>query len=302
MATPAVFFDGAAHIYGYNTLNYFALVNSLKKFPHGSKNIRASITQAELAAAEQRIAARFSSFNVAPIVFAGLLDGINPCAFGALIFFITFMTVAERKKGEILMIGLIYTLSVFLTYYAVGAGLLGFLASLPIFQIIAKWVYIFTAVIAVGLGIFSLIDFVKAKRGKLQGMTLQLPEKLRKKIHRIIISENEPRMKRNFILAAFVTGFLVSLLELACTGQVYLPTIIYVLGIPGLRTKAHIYLLLYNFMFIVPLLVVFMISYFGATSEQLNIFLKRNTATIKFLTGLMFFAMAALLWRSILIG
>ena len=103
-------------------------------------------------------------------------------------------------------------------------------------------------------------------------------------------------------MAAFTTGFFVSLLELACTGQVYLPTIIYVLGIPGLRTKAHLYLLLYNLMFIVPLLIVFVISYLGATSEQLNAFLKKNTAVIKLLTALMFFGMAALLWRTILIG
>ena len=201
------------------------------------------------------------------------------------------------------MVGLAYTFAVFVTYYAVGAGFLGFLAALPIFRVIAQWVYIITAVLAVGLGIFSLVDFIKAKRGKLSEMTLQLPDKLKKKIHRIIISENEPRKtRRNFLVAAFTTGFFVSLLELACTGQVYLPTIIYVLGIPGLRTKAHLYLLLYNLMFVIPLLVVFIISYLGATSEQLNGFLKKNTAVIKLLTALMFFGMAALLWRNILVG
>ncbi|MCD6418502.1 hypothetical protein J7M00_06950 [bacterium] len=302
MATPAVFFDGVAQIYGYTELNYFSLVEALKKFPDGSRKLWDTITDEELADAENRIATRFSKFNIAPIIFAGLLDGINPCAFGALIFFITFLTIAERKRGEILLVGIAYTIAVFLTYYSVGAGFLGFLASLPIFQVIARWVYIFTGVLAVGLGIFSIVDFVKAKRGKLKDMTLQLPDKLKKKIHRIIITENEPRTKRNFILAAFITGFFVSLLELACTGQVYLPTIIYVLGIPGLRMKAHLYLLLYNFMFIVPLLFIFMITYFGTTSEQLNLFLKRHTAMIKLLTAAMFFGMAALLWRSILVG
>ncbi len=302
LATPAVFLPGYAFIYGYNTLNYFSLAKAIKELGGGSEKLWETVTQEELAAAEQRIKARFSKFNVAPIIFAGLLDGVNPCAFGALIFFITFLTVAERKKGEILMVGIAYTLAVFITYYAVGAGFLGFLAALPIFQIIARWVYILTGILAVVLGVLSLVDFVKAKRGNLQGMTLQLPDKLKKRIHRIIISENEPRTRRNFLFAAFITGFFVSLLELACTGQVYLPTIIYVLGIPGLRMKAHLYLLVYNFMFVVPLLFVFLISYLGATSEQLNAFLRRNTATIKFLTALLFFGMAALLWRSILVG
>ncbi len=308
LATPAIFLNGAALIYGYNVKGssfYWKMVDTIKALGDTCRNVVLwdSITQEELAAAEKRIAARFSKFNVVPIITAGLLDGVNPCAFGALIFFITFLTVAERKKKEILMVGLAYTFAVFITYYAVGAGFLGFLAALPIFRVIARWVYIITAVLAVGLGVFSLVDFVKAKRGKLSEMTLQLPDKLKKKIHRIIISENEPRKtRRNFLVAAFTTGFFVSLLELACTGQVYLPTIIYVLGIPGLRTKAHLYLLLYNLMFIIPLLVVFIISYLGATSEQLNGFLKKNTAIIKLLTALMFFGMAALLWRNILVG
>ncbi|HDG67678.1 MAG TPA: hypothetical protein ENG11_00845 [candidate division Zixibacteria bacterium] len=307
LATPAVFLNGAALIYGYNIggSSYWKMVDTIKALGDTCRNVVLwdSITEEELAAAERRIAARFSKFNVVPIITAGLLDGVNPCAFGALIFFITFLTVAERKKKEILMVGLAYTFAVFVTYYAVGAGFLGFLAALPIFRVIARWVYIITAVLAVGLGVFSLVDFVKAKRGKLSEMTLQLPDKLKKKIHRIIISENEPRKtRRNFLVAAFTTGFFVSLLELACTGQVYLPTIIYVLGIPGLRTKAHLYLLLYNLMFVIPLLVVFIISYLGATSEQLNGFLKKNTAIIKLLTALMFFGMAALLWRTILVG
>ncbi|RKZ34400.1 hypothetical protein DRQ33_02250 [bacterium] len=308
LATPAVFIKDAGFIYGYQGIGnnfYFPLVKKIKELGDKCKNVVLweDITPDELVSAERRITARFSRFNVAPIVVAGLLDGINPCAFGALVFFITFLTIAERKKNEILLVGLAYTIAVFITYYAVGAGFLGFLASLPIFEIIARWVYILTGVLAVGLGILSIIDFVKAKQGKLSEMTLQLPDKLKKKIHRVIIAENEPRKtKRNFLVAAFITGFFVSLLELACTGQVYLPTIIYVLGIPGLRMKAHLYLLLYNFMFIIPLLVVFVISYMGTTSEQLNGFLKKNTALIKFLTALMFFGMAVLLWRSILIG
>jgi hypothetical protein len=300
MATPSVFFDSIPLIYAYNELNYFTLATAVKKFPHGSRKLWETITQPEIQAAEKRIETRFSKFNAAPIVAAGLLDGINPCAFGALIFLITFLKVAERKRGEILAVGIVYTLAVFLTYYGVGVGFLKFLASLAFFKVIAKWVYILTCVLAVVLGILSIVDFFKARSGKLKDMTLQLPEKLKKKIHRIIISENEPRMKRNFLIAAFITGFFVSLLELACTGQVYLPTIIYVLGIPSLRMKAHLYLLLYNFMFIVPLLVVFLISYFGATSDQLNGFLKKNTSVIKLLTALMFFGMAALLLRSII--
>jgi thiol:disulfide interchange protein len=101
---------------------------------------------------------------------------------------------------------------------------------------------------------------------------------------------------RAFVLVAFFTGFVVSLLELACTGQVYLPTIIYVMSQPELAAQAFLYLLLYCLMFILPLVVVFVLSYFGTSSEQLGQFVNRHTSTIKFATGLLFIGLA--LWMS----
>jgi cytochrome b561 len=92
---------------------------------------------------------------------------------------------------------------------------------------------------------------------------------------------------------AFVTGFVVSLLELACTGQVYLPTIVYVMSQPELAGQAFFYLLLYCLMFILPLVVVFVLAYFGTSSEQLGQFINRHTSTIKLITGLLFVALAA---------
>ena len=46
--------------------------------------------------------------------------------------------------------------------------------------------------------------------------------------------------------------------------------------------------LLYNLAFILPLVVVFGLTYFGTTSEQLRIFIGRRTATIKLGTALLF--------------
>ena len=302
LATPAVFFEKHSLITGLDKLNEPIMDSIVHLYPRGSSKFWMAVTDSELLAAKNRIAHRFSKFHVAPIIFAGLLDGINPCAMGALIFFITFLTVAGRKKREIIMVGISYTLAVFVTYYLIGIGLLSFVSSLSIFKVIARWVYLATAILAAGLGVFSIVDYIRAKKGDIGDMVLKLPNGLRKRIHRFMISANEPRKRRNFILAALVTGFLVSLLELACTGQVYLPTIIFVMGIPGLRLKAYLYLLLYNLMFILPLLAVFIVSYFGATSEQLNAMLQQKTAIIKLFTALLFFTMAGLLFRVIIVG
>jgi hypothetical protein len=86
----------------------------------------------------------------------------------------------------------------------------------------------------------------------------------------------------------FVAGAAISVIEVACSGQVYLPTILFVLGVPGLRVRAGLYLLLYNLMFVLPLVVVFLLAYLGTTSQQLAQFINRRAATIKLATAGLF--------------
>jgi hypothetical protein len=114
---------------------------------------------------------------------------------------------------------------------------------------------------------------------------LTLPLSLRKRINALIRRSSKAR---NFVIAAFVTGIFVSVIELACTGQVYLPTIMFVLGVPELRAQGALYLFLYNLMFIVPLVVVFVLVYFGTTSKDLGSFLQRRAASVKLGMALLF--------------
>jgi len=94
---------------------------------------------------------------------------------------------------------------------------------------------------------------------------------------------------------AAVTGFIVSLLELACTGQIYLPTLMFISNIPDLKINAIFYLLLYNLMFIVPLVLVFAFTYWGTSSAQWAALTQRNFGKIKITLTLLFFGLAALL-------
>jgi hypothetical protein len=128
-------------------------------------------------------------------------------------------------------------------------------------------------------------------------MKLQLPDFLKKRIHQTIRKESQ---SARYFLAAIVAGFIVSLLEFTCTGQVYLPTILFVTNIPSLRASAFSYLVLYNLMFIVPLLTIFGIVYWGVTSEQLAFFLQKRASTIRLLTSILFFVLAGILIAVIL--
>lgn len=237
---------------------------------------------------------KFESFGIFTIIFAGLVDGVNPCAMAALIFFISYLSLIGRKGRDILLIGIIFTSAVFLTYLLIGLGFFEFITNAQDkLEIISKIIYLVAGICALIFCYFSITDYFKASSGKASKMTLQLPEKIKEIIHKII--RKQVRMKF-FVAAAFITGFLVSLFEFLCTGQVYLPTILYILGIPELKAKALFYLILYNFMFILPLVAIFLAAYFGTTSKAISTVFSRNIPLIKILTAILFLILAVFMF------
>ena len=92
-------------------------------------------------------------------------------------------------------------------------------------------------------------------------------------------------------VTGFVIGILVSVFEFACTGQIYLPTILIMLRIPGMKFRAFRYLLLYNFLFILPLIIIFILAWKGVTSEQLGKVMMKNLGKTKILLALLFFGL-----------
>ena len=90
-----------------------------------------------------------------------------------------------------------------------------------------------------------------------------------------------------------------SALELVCTGQVYLPTITFVIGVEEMRGHALSYLVLYNLMFVTPLLVVFGFVYWGTTSVQLGGVLQRHLMPVKLGIGVLLFGLGMWLLFSV---
>ncbi|MCM8781405.1 MAG: hypothetical protein NC908_05735, partial [Candidatus Omnitrophica bacterium] len=234
------------------------------------------------------------------VVSAGLVDGINPCAFTAIVFFISFLAVQGYRRRHLLAIGLSFILAVFITYILIGLGLFRFLYIMAGFYWASKILYYLIAGLCFILSALAIYDLWLFKKTKsTEGMTLQLPKIIKDRIHTIIGihyrktgQDRQTKTTTSFIgliTSAFVVGFLVSLLEAVCTGQLYLPTITFVLKEPSLKLKALWYLVLYNLMFIVPLLLVLLFALLGTTSEGFSRFVKKHIIIIKLLMALLFF-------------
>ncbi len=235
--------------------------------------------------AEESIKERFKKMGVLTIILAGLIDGINPCAFATIIFLIAFLSAVGKKEEETLLIGITYSVVVFLVYFSIGLGLIKFIGILKITSIICKFILGIVALLAICFGILSFYDYLKLKRNEVKEVKLQLPRFIKKKIHSVI---REKMGKKNLFIATVVSGFCISLSEFICTGQIYLPTLIFVSRVPELQIRAISYLIIYNIGFIIPLIIVFTATYRGMKSSAINKFWREKVKFVKLATSFFF--------------
>jgi cytochrome c biogenesis protein CcdA len=236
---------------------------------------------------------RYENITLSIVVLGGLLDGINPCAFATIIFFLSYLQIARRTPREMLWVGVAFISAVFLAYLAAGLLLHQAIDALSgRFAGIQRWMNYGFGALALVAAWLSLRDARLARAGRLGDMALQLPGFLKERIRSVI---RVGTRARNFIIAAFVSGLVVSLLELACTGQVYAP-IIY--QIQKGRLDAVFWLIIYNLAFITPLIVIFLMAYGGLRSESLMALQKKHTFAVKLALAALFLGLALVIFLS----
>jgi cytochrome c biogenesis protein CcdA len=244
-------------------------------------------------AAEESLKNRLQDLTIPAIILAGLLDGINPCAFTTIVFLISMLTHLGKGRREILAVGASFTVAVFGTYLLLGVGLLGAVKAFSVNAGISKALTWSVGLLAIALAAWSLLDAIRFRRsGDSKAISLHLPESLRKRINTVI---RKGLSTRGLIVGSFGIGIAVSLLESVCTGQVYGPTIMLLARTPHLRGYGIPYLLLYNVMFILPLLIVFAIAHRGVSSQRLGEFLRQHLFATKIAMALLFAGLGALL-------
>lgn len=249
-----------------------------------------------------RLIERFRSFTPLMVMGAGLLDGINPCAFSTIVFFLSFLVFLGFNLRQMFLVGATLTLAVFLTYLGLGLGAFVGLERLRVFASFSRYFDTMVGGAAIILGIGSLYDYTCfKKRGTGKGMLLQLPGSVKNTIHKSIrmLKDKKNAGLLRLLFIAFWVGILVSLLESICTGQVYLPTLTFILKMKVMWWRAFLFLLLYNAMFILPLLIVFLLIFYGVSSQWWTRLIQHSLGKVKLATALLFFGLGLfiILWR-----
>ncbi|MCM8812648.1 MAG: hypothetical protein NC924_01765 [Candidatus Omnitrophica bacterium] len=240
---------------------------------------------------------RFRRVGLGMVVGAGWIDGINPCAFTTIVFFVTSLVAVKKKRRAVAAVGVAFIGAIFITYMSIGIGGLTVLrqaVELPAVQQGIQWFYRVLAVVLWGLAVISLRDIVVFVRSGKDAVVLRLADETTAKIRRMV--RTQLRLP-HYVAGAAAAGVFVSLTELACTGQVYLPTIVFILREPSLRAQAGWYLFIYNTAFILPLVGVFIAALVGTRVFELGNLSRKMFIVGKTLLAVIFCALAFLLWQ-----
>ncbi len=244
--------------------------------------------------AGEELRKRFLGIGIFTVISAALLDSINPCAIATLLFLISYLSLVGRKGRELIIVGGAFAAGVFVTYLVIGLGLLHLVMAADAIRVVRVILYGVFGVATAVFGVLSAVDAVKSHRGKHEEMKLQLPRFLKREIHRAI--RTGVRVRR-FAAGAAVTGVVISVFEFTCTGQVYLPTIALMVKDAELKTRAVSLLVLYNIIFVLPLIVIFVAARYGMGSSRMEKFARSHMALVKALTAVLFLVLAFFLLR-----
>src|SRR3989344_465233 len=226
------------------------------------------------------------------IIAAALADSISPCLFGVLIFLLAYMTRVFKNTARMLLAGLIYITFVYITYFLMGIGIF----TLAYTAGFAKPFYWFAASVAIIAGLFEVKDYFWYGKGFSLQMIPGAAERIKK--YSIAMERMETKHPALSLAVAAFLGIFVVFVELPCTGAPYL-------AILGMLTKGQYgegipLLLLYNLVFILPLIVIVGFVYFGYTSKMLEKWRKEHRGLMRLMIGLFLLALGAyMIWAVI---
>src|SRR3990167_9705429 len=177
------------------------------------------------------------------VLVAALLDSVHPCSFSILLITIAFLFGMQMTRKKILQIGGIYIAGIFAAYFLIGLGILQVLHLFNTPHFMGK----LGATILVLFGVINLISWFFPN----------FPIKL--KIPAIASTAMSKLMGKVSFAAAFGLGLLVGICQFPCMGGPYL-MVIGLLHDQVTYLKGFGYLLFYNIILTLPLLVVLLIA------------------------------------------
>jgi cytochrome c biogenesis protein CcdA len=218
----------------------------------------------------------FSKLSLVTIIASALIDSINPCAFGVLLFLMAVMLSMGSSKRAF-RAGMIYTFVIFLVYLSAGFGIMKLFTS---FSTLGK-VKTFVGVLIFIGGLIEIKDFFF--EGK--GISLRIPVSAKPIL--------EKYSRKGTLVSLIILGILVAMVELPCTGGIYLAILSLISTNGGLGI---FYLILYNFIFVLPLILITYFVSKGVSTNFINSWVQSNKKWMRLAAGIIMIFLAIILF------
>ncbi|MFH1226155.1 MAG: cytochrome c biogenesis protein CcdA [bacterium] len=211
------------------------------------------------------------------VVGAAAADSINPCEFAVLIILMaTVLKSGSRQRA--LAAGLVFTAVVYCVYFLMGLGLMTAIAAAGI----TRNFYLIVAILAILIGLFNVKDYFWYGKW----FVMEVPPSWRPAMKNILRGVTS-------IPGAALAGLLVSFFLLPCTSGPYI-VILGLLADTATRLQAIPLLLLYNLIFVLPMLIITIAVYRGlATPSQLEEKRVKRIKQVHLITGLIMIILGA---------
>mgnify|MGYP003884578007 CR=1 FL=1 len=187
--------------------------------------------------------------TIPAVILAAAADSVNPCTFAVLVLLLGTLLVAGRR-GKVLQAGLAFTGAIYISYFLMGLGIFSAIQAAGV----QRPFILAVSSLAILLGLWNMKDYFAYGKW----FTIEVPQRWRPLVKRITSSVVS-------VPGAFVVGVLDSLFLLPCSSGPYI-AILALLSKTATRVEGILYLLLYNFIFILPLLLITGAVHFGFTT------------------------------------
>jgi len=210
------------------------------------------------------------------VLSLAITDAINPCALAVMVFVLSeLLTRNPKSKKNVLLGGLAFSLAVFILYFIYGLAMTKFFSKIPETGFFSLYISRGFGILSIFLGLMNVKDFLNYRPG---GFATEMPMKFRPRMRLLVKKVESP-------LGAFVIGLFVTLFLLPCSIGPY------IIASQQLSTlsfiKTILWLLLYNLIFIVPMIALTLIIYASvSTVDKVSRWKERNIRRLHLIEGI----------------
>ena len=222
-----------------------------------------------------------NELTIGKILALAAADAVNPCALAVLtLMLIAILTYNPKKKKNVVLAGLAFTSSVFIMYLFYGLIIIKSFQLVQTISTIRLFLYKILGFVAILLGLLNIKDSLKYKPGS---FATEMPMFLRPKVKKIIDSVTSPK-------GAFWVGLFVTLFLLPCTIGPYIIAGGILSALELIKTIP--FLIIYNMIFVLPMVIITYIVYFGISKvENVSGWKDKNIKKLHLVAGIIMLAL-----------